>query len=63
MIPLSLVIALVNMPWEPITSSRDWYAPTIEIIQTEPTLEDIERDLEKRQYRIMDLIERLGGDE
>ena len=63
MTPLLIVIALVHMPWEPITSVKDWYAPTIEVIQTEPSLEDIERDLEKRQYRIMDLIDKLEGTE
>ncbi len=53
MTPLLIVIALVHMPWEPITSTRDWYAPTIEIIQTEPSLEDIELELIRRQFRIM----------
>ena len=53
MIPLLIVIAIVHMPWEPITSTRDWYAPAIEIIQTEPTLEDIEMELIRRQFRIM----------
>ena len=63
MTPLIIVIALMHMPYEPITSTRDWYAPTIEIIQTEPSLEDIERELDQRQYRIMDLIDKLEGTE
>jgi hypothetical protein len=54
--PLVVVIAILYMPWEPITSARDWYAPAIDIIQAEPTMEDIERDLRKR-YRIMQIEE------
>ena len=57
MTPLIIVIALMHMPYEPITSTRDWYAPTIEIIQTEPSLEDIEMELIRRQFRIMQIEE------
>ena len=57
MIPLMHIIAIMHMPWDPITSVKDWYAPTIEIIQTEPSLEDIELELIRRQFRIMSIEE------
>ena len=57
MTPLVVVIAILYMPWDPITSVKDWYAPTIEIIQTEPSLEDIELELIRRQFRIMEVLE------
>lgn len=57
MIPFMHIIAILHMPYEPITSARDWYAPTIEIIQTEPSLEDIELELIRRQFRIMQIEE------
>ena len=57
MTPFLIVIALMHMPYEPITSSEDWYTPKIEIIQTEPSIEDIENEINRRRYRIMELQE------
>lgn len=43
MIPAMIIIALMTMPYEPVTSPVDWYAPVqIEYIDAEPTEEDIE---------------------
>lgn len=57
MTPLLIVIALMHMPYEPITSAEDWYTPKIEIIQTEPSIEDIENEINRRRYRIMSIEE------
>ena len=43
MITNIIVIALLHMPYDPITSTDDWYAPTvIEYVDQEPTEEDVE---------------------
>jgi hypothetical protein len=55
--PMIQIIALLWMPYEPITSAENWYAPKIEVIQTEPSLEDIELEIIRRQFRIMSIEE------
>ncbi len=51
MIPLIHIIALVFMPYEPVTSTVHWYDEKVIEIEKEPTLDDIEWDIRKRELQ------------
>lgn len=56
MIAFVAILAWLPMPLDPITSPHDldWYGP-VEIIHVdEPSLEEIERDLKRRNIRILE---------
>lgn len=54
---LVAILAWLPMPWEPITDADNayWYVPfTVEYVDEEPTLEKIEKDLQRRNMRILE---------
>lgn len=56
-LPLVAIFAWLPMPWEPLTSDTagDWYAPfSLEVIDHEPSIEEIEKDLQRRNLRILE---------
>ena len=54
MIVLIQIIALVFLPVEPITSQTPWHEEAVEFIEQEPCLEEIEKNLNRKRYRIME---------
>lgn len=55
MIPMIQIIALVFLPALPITSTTPWHEERIELIEEEPDLEDIEKQLTRKRLRIMEI--------
>jgi hypothetical protein len=54
MIPLAAAAWFLWMPIWGVHDPVDWYEQRFEIITEEPGLEDIERELERKKYRIME---------
>lgn len=61
MIPLITYICLTWMPVEDITSQTPWHEQRIELIESEPTLEDLEWQIRERE--IMDSFNRVEADD
>ena len=55
MIPLTAAAWFLWMPIWGVHDPVDWYEQEFQIIETEPGLEDIERELERRKYRILEV--------
>lgn len=57
MLPLVAILAWLPCPWDSITSADEayWYAPVQTIyVDEEPTLEDVEKNLQRRNLRILE---------
>ena len=54
MIHLTAAAWFLWMPIWGVHDPVDWYEQRFEIIEDEPGLEDIEREIERRKYRIME---------
>lgn len=54
MIPFIAVAWYLTMPPFEITEPTNWYEQEVEEIRDEPGLEDIEREIYRKQFRILE---------